>query len=275
MFDKLKIYYGSDIPITSKIVVKQPTLEQIMNFGEKEYFAAVQTLTSVGADMKAQLWDEGIDYTKIDDYDLFIKLIWHIVGSQKRLLAEAQQTQEGEQMLSQLSQEDIEKLSKNPLELVLNIDLGDFAVYEEKKDEDSPARIILYNRQDDITIDRAVYTQLIDVVRMIHGFKRNNELPANEKTKLDLIEDAKDELEATRYKEYQSVLRPLVSYFKINNGLCGSKQVWQMKVNEFFYDLKKSGNLKETELLLQGAYSGFASLKGVSNEKLNWFSDVM
>ena len=63
--DELDIYRGGDIEITPKIIVTQPTLGQIADFGEKRYFNAVYTLTAVGADLKWQLWDlEQIDYTK-------------------------------------------------------------------------------------------------------------------------------------------------------------------------------------------------------------------
>ena len=48
--DELKIYRGSDIPITDKIIVTQPTIDQIIEFGEKRYFQTVYTLTGVGAD---------------------------------------------------------------------------------------------------------------------------------------------------------------------------------------------------------------------------------
>ena len=276
MFDKLRIYKGLDVPITPKISVKQPTLSEILEFGERDYFSAVRTLTSCGADMKWQLWEQGIDYTKISDYDLFIKLIWRILGSQKTMIEEAQLSVEGQKMLSEFTDVDLEKLMINPLRLVLNIDFGDFDVYEENIDNDEQSkRIILYNKQDDITIDKAVYSQIVQVVRDIHGFKRNNEMPGNETTKMDLIEDARDEAMAAHLKPFESILRPLISYLNVKCGLCGSDQIWNMKINQFFYDIKKAGGVKETELLLQGAYSGFASLKGVDSEKLNWFSDVM
>jgi hypothetical protein len=275
MLDKLRIYKGLDVPITPKISVKQPTLSEILEFGERDYFSAVRTLTSVGADMKWQLWEQGIDYTKISDYDLFIKLIWRILGSQKTMIEEAQLTVEGQQMLADFTQEELDKLMVNPLRLILNIDLGDFILCKEDTAADEPERLILYNRKDDITIDQAVYAQMISVIRDIHGFKRNNEMPGNEITKMDLIEDARDELEAAKYKDFESILRPLISYLNVKCGLCGSDQIWNMHINQFFYDIKKAGGIKETELLLQGAYSGFASLKDVDNEKLNWFSDVM
>ena len=36
--DDLKIYRGSDIRITDKIVVIQPTIDQIIEFGEKKFY---------------------------------------------------------------------------------------------------------------------------------------------------------------------------------------------------------------------------------------------
>ena len=55
--DELSVYRGKDIQITPKIIVTQPTLDQIERFGEKKYFNAIHTLTAVGADLKWQLWD--------------------------------------------------------------------------------------------------------------------------------------------------------------------------------------------------------------------------
>ena len=55
--DELKIYRGNDIRINDKIIVTQPTIDEIIEFGEKRYFQTVYTLTGVGADFKWQLWD--------------------------------------------------------------------------------------------------------------------------------------------------------------------------------------------------------------------------
>ena len=88
-YDELKIYRGGDIQITPKVIVTQPSLDQIEQFGEKRYFNAVHTLTAVGADMKWQLWDfDKIDYTQIEDYDLFIKFISQLVSSKKKVYNE-------------------------------------------------------------------------------------------------------------------------------------------------------------------------------------------
>lgn len=272
-YDELKIYRGSDIQITPKIIVTQPTLDQIERFGEKRYFNAVHTLTSVGADLKWQLWDYNkIDYTTIEDYELFIKFISQAVSSRKRIYIELTNNRDKyEKELSTLSEEDLAEMLINPLQLVLkDIDLADFIPCKSQKND----QIILYNAERDITIDRAVYSQIVDVVRKIHGFQRNNEMPANEKTKMDLIEDARDEAMIASRKPYKSILKPLISALTVKCGMCGDDKIWNMNISMFFDNIKRVSKIQDAQLLLQGAYSGFASLKGVDKTRLDWTGDI-
>lgn len=272
-FDELKIYRGSDIEITPKIIVTQPTIGQIEEFGEKRYFNAVYTLTAVGADLKWQLWDYGqIDYTQIEDYDLFIKFVSSAVSSKKHLYEELMSNKDKyENELCMIPQETLDGMLINPLQLILkDIDFDDFTVCKLEKND----QIVLYDQERDITIDRLIYSQIVDAVRKIHGLKRNNQRPANERTKMDLIEDARDEAMAASRRPYKSTLKPLVSALTVKCGLCGDDKVWNMKINAFFDSIKRIGKMQDAQLLLQGAYSGFASLKGVDKERLDWAGDI-
>ena len=247
--DDLKIYRGSDIRITDKIVVIQPTIDQIIEFGEKKYFSAVHTLTSVGADLKWQLWDYfGIDYTTIDDFELFKLAIYKTLSSKKKIYNELMgHREEYEEQLKNISKEEL---------------------------ADKSLETILYDKEHDITIDRLVYTRIVDAVRKIHGFKRNNQIPANEITKMDLIEDARDEAMMASQKPYKSVLKPLISALAVKTGQLGSENIWNTKINMFFDAIKRINKIQDAELLLQGAYSGFASLKGVDKSRLDWTGDL-
>lgn len=271
--DELKIYRGSDIPITDKIIVTQPTIDQIIEFGEKRYFGAVHCLTGVGADFKWQLWDYyGTDYTTIDDFELFKKIIWQSLSSKKYLYKELIENREKyAEQLKSISEEDLEDMLINPLSLVLkDIDLADFEEYQSDKCPET----ILYDKEHDITIDRFVYTRIVDAVRKIHGFKRNNQLPANERTKMDLIEDARDEAMMAANKEYKSVLQPLVSALIAKTGQMGNDNIWNTRIYMFFDSIKRINKIQDATLLLQGAYSGFASLKGVPKERLDWTGEI-
>ncbi len=271
--DDLKIYRGSDIRITDKIVVTQPTIDQIIEFGEKRYFSAVNTLTGVGADFKWQLLDYfDIDYTTIDDFDLFKKMICGLLSSKKKIYKLLKENPEQyEEHINKMTEEDWEELLFNPLSLVLkDIDFADFEEYESNKSPET----ILYDKEHDITIDRFIYARIVDAVRKIHGFKRNNQLPANERTKMDLIEDARDEAMASAQKPYKSVLQPLISALAVKTGQLGSDSIWNTKINMFFDAIKRINKIQDATLLLQGAYSGFASLKGVDKTRLDWTGEI-
>lgn len=272
-FDELQIYRGADIEIAPKIIVTQPTIGQIADFGEKEYFNAIYTLTAVGADLKWQLWDyEQIDYTEIEDYDLFIGYISKILSSRKRIYNEIMANPEmyADEIVS-ISDADLESLNVNPLQLVLkDLDFADFVPCTLEKND----QVVLYNAEEDITIDRSVYARIVDAVRRIHGLKRNNEIPANERTKMDLIDDARDEAMLAAQKPHKSTLMPLVSALTVKCGMCGDDKIWNMRINAFFDSIKRINKIQDAQLLLQGAYSGFSSLKGVDKKRLDWAGDI-
>ena len=50
--------------------------------------------------------------------------------------------------------------------------------------------------------------------------------------------------------------------------------IWNTKINMFFDSIKRINKIQDAELLLQGAYSGFASLKGVDKTRLDWAGEI-
>ncbi len=270
--DEFKIYCGDSCQITDKIVVSQPTIREIKDFGEKKYFSAVQTLTSVGADLKWQLDDLGIDYTAIEDYDLFIKVLSQMLSSRKELYTKLTSDDVNDETLAErarYSDEELADLLVNPLQLVLNIDLADYKTYVNKETN----MVVLYDIKEDIVIDSLVYSKIVDAVRLIHGFKRNNKKPANETTKRILIEEARDNYYYDSQKPYKSYFKSLVSSLAARRH-CMPSEVLDLKVGMFLDSIKRDAKVLEADLLLQGAYSGFASLKDVSKSRLDWSGDL-
>jgi hypothetical protein len=199
-------------------------------------------------------------------------MLWQNLSSKKYLHKELTENREKyEEQLKNISEEDLEEMLINPLSLVLkDIDLADFKEYQSDKCPET----ILYDKEHDITIDRFVYMQIVDVVRKIHGFKRNNEMPGNEITKRDLIDDARDEAMMAAQKPYKSVLKPLISALAVKTGQLGSDNIWNTKIYMFFDAIKRINRIQDATLLLQGAYSGFASLKGVDKSRLDWAGEL-
>lgn len=269
--DELTLYRGKDIELAKGIILHQPTLGEIQEFGERNYFGAINNITSVGADMKWQLWDIGIDYTEISDYELFINHIVPLISSRKST-AEKILSGEIDTGEKKYTDEDIKELMLNPVSLFLpNIDFADFVMCKEKATDD----IILYNPESDITVNKIIYNILVDAIRKIHILKRNNVLPGNERTKMDMIEDDRDEYIANKRMPYKSSLLNLISSAVNSSGFSfNHNDVWDMKIFAFFDSIKRLCKIQDSTLLLQGAYSGFSDLKNIDKDKLNWLSDI-
>ena len=75
-------------------------------------------------------------------------------------------------------------------------------------------------------------------------------------------------------KPYKSALKPLISALAIKTGQLGSDSIWNTKINMFFDAIKRINKIQDAELLLQGAYSGFASLKDVDKDRLDWAGEI-
>lgn len=200
------------------------------------------TLTAVGADMKFQLFDMGIDYTTISDFQLFYGLLCRSFSREQTAI------------------------------LLGDLDFTRFQIYQKKDSED----IIMYDGEANIEIDEYTYLVIADVLRSMHGLKRNAQLPANESTRQILIEDAREEYLRNKNSEYHSQLKNMVSAmincdgFKYNHN-----EVWNMKINAFVDSVKRISKMKNADLLLQSGYSGFGvNLKEISNKQLDWLGEL-
>lgn len=240
--DKLQLFRGNDIKINDYITLHRPSLEEIYEYGECEYWSMVYLLTSTGADLKFQLWDMGIDYTTISDYELFYKIIMHLFKDNKT-----------------------------------NIFFGDFHFSELYPLIDiTTNEVALYDKNNTKIIDEYTYICIMNVIRGSHGLKRNEQTPANETTKQILIEDAREEYERNKNKEYQSQLLNMISSmvncadFKYNHT-----EVWKLKICVFLDSVKRINKTKNAFLLLQSGYSGFGiNLKDINKKEIEWQGEL-
>ena len=73
--DEAKILTGEDIKITKFLSIKQPTVKEVILFGESRYFSMIHSLTSEPFDMPYYLDEMGIDFETITPFELFCILI--------------------------------------------------------------------------------------------------------------------------------------------------------------------------------------------------------
>ena len=84
--DRLKLYFGDDIIINENITLSQPTIGQIVEFGERRFYNVLSMLTCIPSDMKSELWDMNkTDWQTVDDFELFIMLTRNLSAEDTKL----------------------------------------------------------------------------------------------------------------------------------------------------------------------------------------------
>ena len=242
--DELKIYRGEDFVVSKHIILHQPTLNEICDYGERDYYSMIYNFTATPQSLKVQLWDMEIDYTEITPYQLFYQLLYRMYPQEKTSI------------------------------IFGDLDFSRFQVMQRKDDES----ILLYQEIDgeSVIIDEYTYNIIIDYLCKSHFIERDLKIPMTKSAKMILIEDAREEMETNKNKEYHSTLKNLVSAMINSEGFkYNHSQVWDMKINAFMDSVKRIGKIKNAQLLLQSGYSGFGvNLKEINNKQLDWLGEL-
>lgn len=247
--DELRLYRGEDFIVSPHIRIHQPTLNEICDYGEKEYYSMICQLTATPQNLKFQLWDIGIDYTQVTAFQLFYSLFYKLYPPEKTSI------------------------------LFGNLDFTKFEVLQRKDD----ASIFLYqaivtddHHTEPLIIDEYTYNVITDYIRNVHFIEKDERLPVNEATKLALIEDDRDAWQNSQSQPGHSQLKNLVSSMVNSEGFkYNHSQVWDMKINAFMDSVKRISKIQNAALLLQSGYSGFGvNLKEIDNKQLNWLGEL-
>lgn len=237
--EELKIYFsGYEYQVNDGISMLSPTIGDIIDFGENEYFSTVHYLTCIPSDMISTLWDMGIDWEQLDDFDLFIMLT--------------------------------RTLSKDDLKLVFtDLSLKDMEVQINPENGD----VILKNNETNQVIDKLAYQKIVSYLRKIHGIEPKVRKAGNQDTKNVLIMvDRDDKKKAAKEAEkHTSQLIPLISAMMRYPGFkYKSNELKECTLYEFMDTVKGASIYISSTSLLQGSYSGFCDTSKIDKKNFDW-----
>ena len=233
--DPLKLYFGEDFQASDTVKVSCPTVKDIAYFGEQEYYSMVHTLVAIPSDMKSRLWDMGLDWEEVSDFELFIMLSRSLPQSKTYLL-------------------------------LGDVDLSCMKIYQHPNIEDE---IVLADKEHGIVIDSYTYLKMAEYIRQMHGLKKKVERAKNKITKRVLIEDDRRRIERSAETKYKSFLYPLVSAIKVRMGYT-LDYIGQMHIVEFMDDLRRLQIITQSDALLHGMYGGMINAKEIDKKILDW-----
>lgn len=236
--DALQLYFGDDYVINDNIKITQPTIGQVVDYGEAAYFSTVHTITAIPSDMKSQLWDLGLDWCTMDDYELFM-------------------------MLSQTLTPDRTSI------LFGDLDFSKLRPYKNNQNGD----IVLADKEIGIIIDKMIYLRIVTYLRKLHGITPKIEKAANKMTKKVLIEEDRQKILHAKDKPFKSYLLPLISAVKVKQGYT-KDYVRNMGLYEFFDDISRMQLINNADHLLSAAYAGTIDMKKINKSELNWMKEL-
>lgn len=241
--DELKLYLGSSIKIASGITLLQPTIGEIANYNEAEYFSMAQTLCATPSSMKVALDDMKLDYMKVEDFQLFMMLCQSLTPDKTK-------------------------------PLLGDLDLTKFKPYQLTDSEE----VVLANGEVDengrpIIINQIIYDILTTYIRKMHGFKKQVDKAGNAITRKILIDEDRKAAQRNKDKPYKSFLVPLVSSLQGRQGYT-KDYICNMGLYEFMNQMNRVQIIVQADAALGGMYSGFVDTKKMDKSVLDWTRDI-
>lgn len=236
--DELQLYFGDDYIINESIKIMQPVIGSIIQYGEAQYFSMVHTLTAIPSDMKSQLWDMGLDWTEVDDFELFM-------------------------MLSQTLTVDRTSI------LFGDLDFSKLKPFRNNQNGD----IVLADKDTGIIVDKMIYLRITNYLCKLHNIKPKVEKAANQMTKRVLIEEDRNKILYSKNKPFKSYLLPLISSVKVKQGYT-KDYVRNMGLYEFFDDVARMQLINNADHLLSACYAGTIDMSKINKNELNWMKEL-
>lgn len=205
---------------------------------EDEYYGLVSILTAMPIDMMVQLDDIGVDFTSINEYELFLLLFTSLQERDTRLI--------------------FGELNLKPFHTAVNEQNGN---------------IILLNEDTGVKIDRAVHGQIAATLRKIHHIEKNNRKPANNEAKEYMLRRARDKMRRhknrTTNSQLEELIVALVNTEQFHYGFEGTRELSIYQFNESVRQIIKKIDYDNK---MHGVYAGTVSAKDLSQDELNWLT---
>lgn len=266
--DPLRLYFGDPYQITDTITVYQPTIQDIMEYGENEFFSMLYCFIGNTTYRRLTLWQSGIDWNKISDYELFCNLVHMLSVDQTRILFGEIDFQKFD--LYQLN--DVE-LPEDPPDKKLTS-----AEKRKKAFLEYELQHVFYNEEQNIVITAEDYKKIAAVLRaMVHMYPKS-EYAANKISKELIIQEEQNKLTRVELEQKDvptSTLLPLVSFCVNHPGFkYKTSELKEIHINEFMDSVRRLQVYESTHALYSGMYSGFCDTSKIPRSEFDFMRPI-
>lgn len=266
--DYLKLYFGDSYQITDKITVTQPTIQEIIDYGETDFFSMIYCFIGNTTYRKLTLWQSGIDWNRISDYELFCNLVHMLSVDQTRIIFGDLDFQKFD--LYKL--EDVE-LPQDPPDKKLTATEKRNKLFKEFE-----LQHFFYNKDQDVNITADEYRKIASVLRaMVHMYPKT-EYTVGKTSKELIIQEELNKIaraEHDKSDDQNSVLLPLVSFCVNHPGFkYKTSELRDVRINEFMDSVRRLQVYESTHALFSGMYSGFCDTSKIPKKEFDFMRPI-
>lgn len=252
-FDRLKMYLGEPYCIhvndyCKDIVVSQPTIGDIIQFGEKSFNQMLSAFVSNTTSYRLPLWQKGLDWNEISDFDLFCILYRNINPEASKLI---------------FKDIDFTKLK-----------------FGEKIVGDEHIKV-LYDAEAQIEITEDTYQHFSQYLKNVFNIFPEEKITKDPVMKKWYIQKDLRQLEREQANEAKGKtnegfsIQPIISACINHPGFKYKlSDLKNIGVCEFYDSVKRLQIYESSTALMKGIYSGFVNGKEISPENYNFMRET-
>lgn len=238
--DPLGLMLGDDYVVNDYITIKSPTLKQVREYGEQDFWAMLSTICSTPADFKVMLYYSfQIYWTDLGEFDWFAVIC--------------------------------KQMTKDKTSILFgDVDISNTNLYQETEYN----RVLIDETTGRILFTETDYFNLMTYLRKTYNLKKNEMRQSSQKTKDYMIDREKRKAERHKDDKFESILAPMVSTLA-NSGVGYTYEtIANLSINQFMDAIGRIQKIKTYDNLMHGAYAGVLDMGKVDKNDLNYMGTL-
>lgn len=241
-FDRLQMFFGEDYMVTDGIIISQPTIGDIMTFGEEKFNQVLNPFVVNPTSLRVALWQQGKDWTEMSDYELFYQLILQLQPTPDKTFM-----------------------------IFKDLDFSKFNLYKRQNEVDGELveDIVMLNHEQNVLIDEEIYNHMSSYLRTMFNIFPKVEKAKDKTTKEWMIEG--DIMNSKSQTKKKSNLLSMISFCLNHPGFKYKKnELKELGIVEFYDSVQRLLIYESTSSLMKGMYSGFVDTSKIDKKEFDF-----
>lgn len=233
----LNLLYKNEIKVNNKISINIPTVGEVID-NEDEYFGLIGMLTASPIHYMVALDEIGVDFTTINDFDLFLLLFGRIREMKTDLVFK-------------------------------NLDMSNFKITADVEH----GTMILRDDIADITIDRFLHMKISDTFRKLHNIERDRRKPGNKAAQEYMLQRAREKAKRKKRAGESQLEQQIIALVCTEQFNYRYDNIRDITIYQFMQSVKQIQKKIDYDHRMLGIYTGNIDPKKMSQDELNWLTN--